>query len=333
MRRRLFASVVGFALLASAGGAVGQIQVEADRAAAQVDEAVDALADAEAQRAVVLDDLVAAVTEWTDVVEGQTAVAFGVAELRDTVAEHERAVAGLRDAIRERVVDAYMTGGVGLLDTFVVADTFTDVATAEFVLEAMTRSADADLDELVQSRSDLDELREQLAADEALLATRSEEVATMVDELDILFADADGAVAASHEALLAADAEYRAAYELLQEMLELQRAGGQGTDRWRSIVEHYFPPDRVEQALEVMWCESRGNPKATHPVSGAAGLFQFMEGTWNWVAPQAGYGGASRYDPEANIAGAAWLLNWSIEQEHRLGAWGRWTCQPVTQVP
>jgi peptidoglycan hydrolase CwlO-like protein len=333
MPRRLFAAIVGFALLASAGGAVAQIQAEADKAAAQVDEAAGALAEAETQRAVLLDDLVAAVDQWRHVVEGQTAVAFDVAELRDTVAEHESAAAELRDAIRARVVDAYMTGGVGLLDTFVVADSFTDVATAEFVLDAITRSADDDLEELRRRRRHLDELREELMTEEALLATRNEEIATMVDELDILFADADSAVAASHEALLAADAEYREAYQLLQEMLALQRAVGQGTERWRSIVEHYFPAERVEQALEVMWCESRGNPKATHPLSDAAGLFQFMEGTWEWVAPQAGYGGASRYDPEANIAGAAWLLNWSIEKGHRLGAWGRWTCQPTTQVP
>lgn len=333
MPRRLFVAIVGFGLVSSTGGAIGQIQAEADGAAARFDEAASVLAEAESQRAVVLDDLVIAVTDWGRIVEGQTIVAFDVAQLRDSVAEHENAAAALRDAIRARVVDAYMAGGGSLLDTFVVADSFTDVATAEFVLDAVTRRADDDLRELLRSRQDLDELRRQLQTEEALLAARNEEVATMIDELDILFADADEAVASSHAALVAADAEYREAYELLQQMLELQRAGGQGTERWRPIVEHYFPAERVEQALEVMWCESRGNPNSTHPVSGASGLFQFMEGTWQWAAPQAGYGGATRFDPEANIAAAAWLLNWSIEQGHRLGAWGRWTCQPMTQVP
>lgn len=333
MPRRILTLVVGLTLLASASGALGQIQTEANEAAEDLEEAAAVLDSAETQRAVALNDLVTAVAEWNEVVEQQTAVAFEVAELRGEVSARERQTIELREAIRGRVVDAYMAGGSGLLDTMVVADSVSDVATAEVVLDAIARNADSDLESLDVGRSELDELRAELAAEEERLDARGEAVATLVDDLDILFADATGSVTASHAALLEADAEYRRAYELLQEMTALQRATGRGVERWRAIVEHYFPEDRVEQALEVMWCESRGNPKATHPVSDASGLFQFMEQTWGFVAPRVGYEGVSRYDPEANIAGAAWLLNFTIERGHELGDWGRWSCQPTTPDP
>ncbi len=333
MRRRLLALSAGLILLASAGGALGQIQAEADDAAVQLDDAAALLDSAETQRAVVLNDLVAAVGEWNEVVEQRTAVAFDVAELRGDVSARERQTIELREAIRGRVVDAYMAGGAGLLDTMVVADSVADVATAQVVLDAIGRNSDEDLEALDVGRSELDELRAELAVEEERLSTRSEAVATLVDDLDILFADAAGSVTASHTALLEADTEYRQTYELLQEMTALQRATGRGVERWRPIVEHYFPADRVEQALEVMWCESRGNPKATHPLSDASGLFQFMEQTWGFVAPRVGYEEVGRYDPEANIAAAAWLLNFTIERGHDLGDWGRWSCQPTTPDP
>ncbi|MDH3426748.1 MAG: lytic transglycosylase domain-containing protein, partial [Acidimicrobiia bacterium] len=83
--------------------------------------------------------------------------------------------------------------------------------------------------------------------------------------------------------------------------------------------------------LDVMYCESRGNPSAVNPSSEATGLFQFMEGTWNWVSPAAGYRQADRTDPAANIASAAYLVDHSIRTNHRWGPWGRWSCRRVVE--
>ena len=106
-------------------------------------------------------------------------------------------------------------------------------------------------------------------------------------------------------------------------------AGGDSeVEDWRPLVEQYFPPDRVEEALRVMWCESRGNPTVVNDVSGAAGLFQFVPNTWGWASAEAGWAGASVFDPEANIASAAWLVQVSIDTNHAGGAWGHWSCQP-----
>lgn len=109
-------------------------------------------------------------------------------------------------------------------------------------------------------------------------------------------------------------------------------SGGGGTysgsaEQWRSMVSQFFPSDRVDQALAIIDCESNGNPNAENPYSGAAGLFQFLPSTWASTAPNAGYGGASVFDPEANIASAAWLAN----RYHQLGKpyWQAWSCRRV----
>ncbi|HEX3302692.1 MAG TPA: SH3 domain-containing protein [Thermomicrobiales bacterium] len=66
--------------------------------------------------------------------------------------------------------------------------------------------------------------------------------------------------------------------------------------------------------LAVAQCESLLDPYATNAWSGAAGLFQFLPGTWA-TTPWAGY---DIYDPVANANAAAWM--WSV------GRRGEWVC-------
>ena len=54
-----------------------------------------------------------------------------------------------------------------------------------------------------------------------------------------------------------------------------------GVDQWRTLAGVWFPPDKVDDALAIIWCESQGNPDATNPVSSASGLWQFLRG---WYA-------------------------------------------------
>jgi hypothetical protein len=55
-------------------------------------------------------------------------------------------------------------------------------------------------------------------------------------------------------------------------------------------------------------------------------LYQFIPGTWAWAAPNAGFAGVSAFDPEANIATAAWLVERSIDQGDV--PWAHWSCRP-----
>gem|GEM_PF-7113958 len=97
-------------------------------------------------------------------------------------------------------------------------------------------------------------------------------------------------------------------------------------ERWRSLVERYFAPDLVEEALAIIACESNGDPAARNGRSGAAGLFQFIGGTWKHASAMAGFAGVSPYEPEANIAAGAWLAGYSLDRGN--AAWFHWTCRP-----
>ena len=98
-------------------------------------------------------------------------------------------------------------------------------------------------------------------------------------------------------------------------------------EQWRGLVSEHFPAHRVEEALKIMQCESRGDPDAYNPYSGASGLFQFIPSTWATAAPRAGFPDASPFEPVANTASAAWLAH--RYEELGLYYWLAWTCKRV----
>ena len=93
---------------------------------------------------------------------------------------------------------------------------------------------------------------------------------------------------------------------------------------WEPLVREYFPPAAVASALAIIECESGGNPHAKNPRSSAAGLFQFLESTWDEVAPPLG---AGSYD-----SGAVFLPAWNVAAGAAYSAggsdWSRWECSP-----
>lgn len=70
-------------------------------------------------------------------------------------------------------------------------------------------------------------------------------------------------------------------------------------------LEHGLSPAWMHR---IAWCESRFQPWARNRRSGAAGLWQFMPGTWRWMSAQAGLAGSSPYDPWASTEVAAWAF-------------------------
>jgi soluble lytic murein transglycosylase-like protein len=93
-------------------------------------------------------------------------------------------------------------------------------------------------------------------------------------------------------------------------------------ERWRPLVTEYFPAGWTDWALQIISCESHGDPKAVNARTGARGLMQHLDRYWAGRAEAAGWAGASSYDPEANIAVGAWLLanggisHWSCRAPH-----------------
>lgn len=94
-------------------------------------------------------------------------------------------------------------------------------------------------------------------------------------------------------------------------------------ERWRPLVAEHFDAAFVDDALSVIDCESGGNPDAANPRSSARGLFQHLASFWPERSAAAGWGGASIFDPEANIAVAAWLSKGGTDWSH----WA-WVCRP-----
>lgn len=96
-----------------------------------------------------------------------------------------------------------------------------------------------------------------------------------------------------------------------------------------------IPPDEIETLLagsfleedlswarRVSFCESGWDAGAKNRNSTAAGLFQFLRSTWDWVAGQVdfpSYDSGAVYDPALNVRAAAWL--YYNEGPHH------WVCQ------
>lgn len=79
-------------------------------------------------------------------------------------------------------------------------------------------------------------------------------------------------------------------------------------EQWRKLVEKHFKYQHVTWGLNIIKCESGGNPNAYNASSGASGLFQHLKQYWAARASAAGFPGASPFNGEANIAASAYLL-------------------------
>lgn len=99
------------------------------------------------------------------------------------------------------------------------------------------------------------------------------------------------------------------------------------------IVEGHAQSDEVSAALanasehygvseswlrRITWCESRWTPWVTSR-GGHMGIAQFSGPTWRWMSAQAGWQGASAYDPWAALDVLAWAL------AHNYA--GHWSCR------
>lgn len=99
-----------------------------------------------------------------------------------------------------------------------------------------------------------------------------------------------------------------------------------GTAALHALVLKYFGPlgsGAVATANCVITRESNWNPGAQNPNSSAGGLFQWLSGSWLVASHEAGWSGASRFDPVVAIAVSAY---WVVH--HGWSAWngGNYSC-------
>lgn len=89
------------------------------------------------------------------------------------------------------------------------------------------------------------------------------------------------------------------------------------TADWVFLVDKYFDDGDFDRAMEIIQCESGGDPNAKNPRSTASGAFQHLASMWPDRSVKAGWAGYSVFDPEANVAVAAWLV-------YEGGGWSHW---------
>jgi predicted nucleic acid-binding Zn-ribbon protein len=314
----------------SRAGAQTEVDRAADAAARAAAERAEAQGIVEAwaaRRGTVQDQVVATLFSLEQTNRRLESVAFDVFDLRQEIFDAEARVRDLREITEERAVAAYMNGSSPGALSLWSASNFEETALLEETVASAQRADATELSNLATERDHLADLQAGFEQNQEQIRVLREDIKRETHALQDLFAVIDAEYAASFAGLEQADEAFRRAVSEV-EAAERRRAALAGVETWRPLVQQYFPEDLVEQALRVMRCESGGNPDAVHPDSDASGLFQFLAGTWAFASIQAGFPAASRFDAEANVAAAAWLVGYSIRTGHPGGAWGHWVCQP-----
>jgi soluble lytic murein transglycosylase-like protein len=262
------------------------------------------------------------------------------------------------DVASERAVAAYMQA-VALPSAVVFGtSTLESAMVAQRSFALLSGEDSSQINTLAITERDLRTLEDRYRIELSQVRALQLEVDAQADHLEELFITADQEVASAIASARAADSAYREALDeaararaVAAEQEKRQQSttttikapsngnvttttsGGGDTrtfrptvERWRPLVAKYFPSAMVNDALAVIDCESRGDPDAYNPYSGASGLFQFIPGTWAVASVKAGFGGASAFEPEPNVASAWWLV--SYYQSRGKPSWAAWSCQP-----
>ena len=347
-----------------ASAQVANNQVELEQAEDAKEKADGLVTGALANRAEVEAELLATLESYQDLAFQLSSVSTDLARLSDLIDLTGAALVTARESVDRQGVEAYMQalslpGGIVWS-----SDSIEDAMVADRTLAILAGVDEDEAAALAVSERDLQALDHQYQAKFQNVESLAAQVEAEAARLQELFTVADLNVAAAIGDALAADAVYRSALDEVEQARaadeELERQAERGTtttattgatsststtltasttipgstarpikpavEQWRSLVASYFSPGMVDQALSIIQCESLGDPNAYNPYSGASGLFQFIPGTWAVTSVKAGFGGTSVFDPEANVASAAWLT--SYYEGAGLNPWTPWHCTP-----
>lgn len=351
----------GLLLLALVPVAAAQSVDDARQAKESADRLVGA---AVANRDAVEAQLLTALERYHDLSEQLADVSSDLDGLRERIARTGLELQSVSRDAGLRAVAAYMQA-VSMPGAIVLASSdLEDAMVAQRSFALLSGEDHLQINTLTVTERDLRSLEDLYRTEMSRVQAIQLEVDAQADELERLFAEADSAVGIAISEARAADLAYRQALDEVARAraIEAEREkrdqrtttttnpGSGGTtappptttapadqpdsprtfrasvERWRSLVASYFPANMVDDALAVIDCESRGDPDAYNPYSGASGLFQFLPGTWAVVSPKAGFGGTSVFEPEPNIGSAWWLVSYYSNQGRH--PWTAWSCKP-----
>jgi peptidoglycan hydrolase CwlO-like protein len=332
--------LVAVILLAMAGPGVAGAdpQAELEEARVRLDHLVSGIEEA-ASRVDALKLDLAGVFERLDGAERALEGAHQEMEaVRDEIASLRGEVQDRQAALDRRAAEAYRTRPTVTVGALLDSTSLADFGYAMHVLDAAAQSDRDHVNMLVDRKTELGRREEQLESMEASIRATRDALDRAVAELQSKLSEElglarqmreDRAEAATLIERLADGQERRAAAERVEVAPRESSPPSSpppspspsppppdippdpGPDAVQAlIVDHFTPlgPDQVDVALCVAEQESGFDAHAENPVTGAAGVYQFMPSTWESLSYAAGWGGSSVFDAEANVAVAAWTV-------------------------
>ena len=201
--RRVATALALLALvLGSSAPAFSIDEEEVERARQEAEAAARERADA-------LEDLNAAVATYEEINSELQELTFRIGRLRSQLEVYEDRALELRDQVRERAVESYMSGSSrndALVRTYSPEEVQQSLIARE-VLAIAVESDSADLDTLTAALADMDRLRDELDADTARVSYLRVEADAVVARMNELFALADDDFEEAEEVLEQAEEE------------------------------------------------------------------------------------------------------------------------------
>jgi peptidoglycan hydrolase CwlO-like protein len=321
----------------AAGTAGADTGTQLGDAQAQLDELVSQIRSAAAERDALreqMEDLLRHIDQNRRALDGTQA---DIDTAHAQVAELQERVATQQSALDHRAAETYIMGRTHALEVALGAASMSDF---QVILEYLDATALSDRNlidglarqkaELGARQDDLAALRSQLEGTKADLEASAATLGTQLDRQEAAVSSLE-AQRMQAEALVQ-DLGDQQAREAARETIH--EAGGDpspaptsppaptpdpeplppdpGPDAVKALIVQHFTPlgdENVDIAMCVAERESHFDAHAENPVSGAAGVFQFLPSTWDLFAPAAGWGGHSPFEAEANVAVAAWTVS------------------------
>ena len=193
-------------LVPAAAGA--QTEQDVDRAQDQKEQAYRDLVEANQAVGQALADLEA-------ISEELVTLEYTIDKLNGRITEYDDRVAELDDSARDVVVEAYISGGTGLVSAAFAAGTIQDLLTSQVLIDSAADRDLASLDLLSAVNRENDRLKEELDQKRAEVADLQEQQATLVEQLDEAREHAE-------DVLAYAEANYADVYRRYKEELRRQ---------------------------------------------------------------------------------------------------------------
>jgi Transglycosylase SLT domain len=228
----------------------------------------------------------------------------------DRISDLSRRVEARQRLLNRRAAEAYMAGRAGAIDSVLGARSLTDLEDALEFLDAVSQE-DRDLLLSLQRRlAEIELLRARLEALEEDLRGRRERLeATASDLVEALQRQREPIRRAAEKTAPDASVGEVPGTTALPDPISPSPPARRAVVS--KLIRDSFASlgSRATQvALCVAQAESGSDPLIVNPVTGAAGVFQFLPSTWESLSELAGWGTASVFDARANVGVAAWTV-------------------------